>query len=130
MLKIFKGVVVSALVLASAMACAEETPEEVIAKALQAAQPNLIVLSAVPVDGQSLYEVELTSGEILYSTADGKFFVYGSLFQATDKGLENLTAKRTDTKRLSLLGALKNEDLVVYSGKGEEKAVISVFTDC
>ena len=129
MLKIFKGVVVSALVLASAMACAEETPEEVIAKALQAAQPNLIVLSAVPVDGQSLYEVELTSGEILYSTADGKFFVYGSLFQATDKGLENLTAKRTDTKRLSLLGALKNEDLVVYPGKGEEKAVISVFTD-
>lgn len=129
MLHLLKGAAISAMVMVSGMVSAEGSPEEIIAKALQAAQPNLIVQSATAVDGQTLYEVELTSGEIIYSTADGKFFVYGSLFQATEGGLENLTAKRTDSKRLSLLGALKNEDLVVYPGKGEEKAVISVFTD-
>jgi thiol:disulfide interchange protein DsbC len=129
MLRLIKGAAAAALVLLAGTAYAEETPEELIAKNLQAAQPNLMVMSATAVDGQSLYEVELTSGEILYSTPDGKFFVYGSLFQATEDGLVNLTAKRTDTKRLSLLDALKNEDLVVYPSKGEEKSVVSVFTD-
>jgi len=112
MLRLIKGAAAAALVLLAGTAYAEETPEELIAKNLQAAQPNLMVMSATAVDGQSLYEVELTSGEILYSTPDGKFFVYGS-----------------DTKRLSLLDALKNEDLVVYPSKGEEKSVVSVFTD-
>ena len=43
--------------------------EETIAEALRAAQPNLILQSASQVDGQNLYEVELTSGEVIYSTA-------------------------------------------------------------
>ena len=129
MLRILKGAAVAASVLFASAVNAELTPEETIAKNLQAAQPNMIVQSATAIDGQALYEVELTSGETIYSTPDGQFFVYGSLFQASEKGLENLTAKRTDSKRLSLLEALENKDLVVYPGKGEEKAVVSVFTD-
>ena len=129
MLRLLKGAAAVALVVLAGTSFAEGTPEEVIAKRLQAAQPNLIVQSATAVEGQDLYEVELNSGEVLYSTPDGQFFVYGSLFQATEGGLENLTAKRTDSKRLSLLEALENDDLVVYPGKGDEKAVVSVFTD-
>ena len=129
MLRLLKGAAAVALVVLAGTSYAEGTPEEVIAKRLQAAQPNLIVQSATAVEGQDLYEVELNSGEVLYSTPDGQFFVYGSLFQATEGGLENLTAKRTDSKRLSLLEALENDDLVVYPGKGDEKAVVSVFTD-
>jgi thiol:disulfide interchange protein DsbC len=133
MIRFLTGAVVSALLLTSTLAQAEDaailTAEETIANNLRAAQPNLIVQSATRVEGQALFEVELTSGEVLYSTEDGKFFVYGSLFQATNKGLENLTAKRTDSKRISLLAALEDKDLVVYPSKGEQKAVISVFTD-
>jgi thiol:disulfide interchange protein DsbC len=133
MLRYLKGAAVSALILTAGLAQAADsdgmTAEETIAKNLRAAQPNLIVLSATQVEGQTLYEVELTSGEILYSTEDGKFFVYGSLFQATDKGLENLTAKRSDSKRIGLLASLDNKDLVVYPSKGEQKAVVNVFTD-
>lgn len=129
MLRLLKSAAATALVVLAGASYAEGTPEEVIAKNLQAAQPNLIVQSATAVEGQDLYEVELNSGEILYSTPDGQFFVYGSLFQATEAGLVNLTAKRTDSKRLSLLEALENDDLVVYPGKGDEKAVVSVFTD-
>jgi thiol:disulfide interchange protein DsbC len=133
MIRYLTCAVVSTLMLTATLAQAEDpavmTAEETIAKNLRAAQPNLIVQSATQVEGQALYEVELTSGEILYSTEDGLFFVYGSLFQATDKGLENLTDKRTDSKRIALLAALEDKDLVVYPSKGEQKAVISVFTD-
>ena len=103
--------------------------EETIASALRAAQPNLVMQSATQVQGQPLYEVELTSGEVLYTTPDGKFFIYGSLFEASQDGLVNLTAKRGDAKRQKMLAAVSADDMVVFQSKGEQKAVISVFTD-
>ncbi len=103
--------------------------EETISTALRAAQPNLIMLSATQVEGQGLYEVELTSGEVLYTTPDGRFFIYGSLFEASPEGLVNLTAQRGDSKRQKLLAAVDVKDMVVFQSKGEEKAVVSVFTD-
>lgn len=120
----------SALILLANLAAAEEiSVEETIAKSLRAAQPSLVLLSAQQVPGQDLYEVELTSGEVLYSTKDGKYFVYGSLFQATQGELVNITAKRSDEKRLALMDKLDPKDMVVFASKGEEKAVINVFTD-
>ncbi|MGR6871006.1 thioredoxin fold domain-containing protein [Pseudomonas sp. HK3] len=120
----------SALILLANLATAEEVSvEETIAKSLRAAQPTLVLLSAKQVPGQDLYEVELTSGEVLYSTSDGQYFVYGSLFQATKGELVNITAKRSDEKRLALMDKLDPKDMVVFSSKGEEKAVINVFTD-
>ena len=108
---------------------AEESVEETISKGLRAAQPNLILQSATQIEGQALYEVELTSGQVLYSTPDGKFFVYGSLFEATPGQLVDLTAKRGDAKRQKLLAGVNADDMVVFQSKGEQKAVINVFTD-
>lgn len=127
---ILRNLGASALILLANLVVAEEiSVEETIAKSLRAAQPSLVLLSAEQVPGQDLYEVELTSGEVLYSTADGQYFVYGSLFQATQGELVNITAKRSDEKRLALMGKLDPKDMVVFASKGEEKAVINVFTD-
>jgi thiol:disulfide interchange protein DsbC len=121
------GAVLASLVTLSSQA--EESVEETISKALRAAQPNLILQSATQIAGQSLYEVELTSGQVLYSTPDGKYFVYGSLFEAGDNQLVDLTAKRGDAKRQKLLASIKADDMVVFQSKGEQKAVVNVFTD-
>jgi len=121
------GAVLASLVTLSSQA--EESAEETISKALRAAQPNLILQSATQIAGQSLYEVELTSGQVLYSTPDGKYFVYGSLFGAGDNQLVDLTAKRGDAKRQKLLASIKADDMVVFQSKGEQKAVVNVFTD-
>ena len=115
--------------LASFTQAEEKSVEQTIADALRAAQPTLVLMSAKQIPGQDLYEVELTSGEILYSTSDGQYFVYGSLFQATQGELVNITAKRSDEKRLALVDKLDAKDMVVFASKGEEKAVINVFTD-
>jgi thiol:disulfide interchange protein DsbC len=108
---------------------AKVSVEETIASALRAAQPNLVMQSATQVQGQALYEVELTSGEVLYTTPDGRFFIYGSLFEASEQGLVNLTAKRGDAKRQKMLASVDVKDMVVFPSKGEQKAVVSVFTD-
>ena len=121
------GAVLASLVTLSSQA--EESAEETISKALRAAQPNLILQSATQVEGQALYEVELTSGQVLYSTPDGKYFVYGSLFEAGDNQLVDLTAKRGDAKRQKLLASVDADDMVVFQSKGEQKAVVNVFTD-
>jgi len=127
MLRILGVITLAAL---SHLAIAEDASvEETIANALRAAQPTLILQNAKQVPGQDLYEVELTSGEVLYSTADGQYFVYGSLFQTTSDGLVNITAKRSDEKRLTLVEKLDSKDMVVFKSKGAEKAVINVFTD-
>lgn len=104
---ILRNLGVTALALLASFTQAEEkSVEQTIADALRAAQPTLVLMSAKQIPGQDLYEVELTSGEILYSTSDGQYFVYGSLFQATQGELVNITAKRSDEKRLALVDLL------------------------
>jgi len=130
MLNHLKTLAVSAVgLLVASQVSAQESIEETISKALQAAQPGLVVQSANQVPGQDLYEVELMSGDILYSTPDGQYFVYGSLFHANETGLENITAKRHDEKRKALLADLKADDMVVFPANKDQKAVITVFTD-
>ncbi len=119
----------TALMMGTTVQAEDSSVEETIAKALSGARPDLILQSATQVEGQSLYEVELTSGDVLYATPDGQFFVYGSLFQAEKGGLVNLTSKRSDAKRQKLVEAIDEKGLISYQAKGEEKAVIKVFTD-
>ncbi len=121
------GAVLASLVTLSSQA--EESAEETISKALRAAQPNLILQSATQIAGQALYEVELTSGQVLYSTPDGKYFVYGSLFESGENQLVDLTAKRGDAKRQKLMASVSADDMVIFQSKGEQKAIINVFTD-
>lgn len=123
------ALIATSVFMAAQIQAEEKTVEQVISESISAAQPNLIVQSATQVGNQGLYEVELTSGDVLYATPDGEYFVYGSLFHANEEGLENLTAKRQDAKRQELLAGLDAKDLVVFPGEDEEKAKITVFTD-
>ena len=105
--------------------------EQTIANALRAAQPTLVLMSAKQIPGQDLYEVELTSGEVLYSTSDGQYFVYGSLFQATQGELVNITAKRSDEKRLALMDTnplAANVELIVGAQADAFAAGLAVLT--
>lgn len=129
-MKFFKTLGVAAVALVASMAQAEEVSvEDTIGRALINAQPNLIIKSATQIPGQDLYEVELMSGDLLYSTPDGGYFIHGSLYKTEIGGLVNVTEKRGDEKRLALLGTLAPKDMVVFKSKGEEKSVVKVFTD-
>lgn len=126
----FKHLGAAALVLLTGLSHAEQVNvEATIGKALSDAQPNLIIKSASRIEGQDLYEVELISGDILYSTPDGQYLIHGSLYKTQPGQLVNVTEQRGAEKRAELMTKLNPKDMVVFKSKGEQKAVVSVFTD-
>ncbi len=81
-------------------------------------------VEATPING--LYQVS-TPGAITYMSADGRYLVNGDLYDQK-RGI-NLTDALKGKVRKARLDGLSNDDMLVYKAKGEEKQVITVFTD-
>lgn len=64
--------------------------------------------------------------EISYLTADGKFFVDGSVYDMDTK--QNLTEARRNESRKQLLSALPESQMIIFSPKAPQYT-ITVFTD-
>ncbi|WP_170140586.1 DsbC family protein [Kushneria indalinina] len=76
-----------------------------------------------------LYEVQLESGQTLYSNGEGKYLLVGDLYRNDDGQMVNLTEQKQQQHRVDLLKQVPDEDTVVFRPAGEVKAVINVFTD-
>ncbi|WP_417596897.1 DsbC family protein [Oceanospirillum sp.] len=105
------------------------TPEEVILQKLESAGPSIPVDDIRPSLVESIYEVELKTGEILYSTADGGYIFTGDLYQIAPQGFKNITEERRMAARASEIKNLDASQMVVFPAKGEQKGQITVFTD-
>lgn len=79
------------------------------------------------VDG--LYEVEVSGGNVLFVSKDGRHFIAGDLFEVTPERVVNLSDQRRGVARASVMEGLDLEDMIVYSPKGKAKAHVYVFTD-
>ncbi len=80
-----------------------------------------------PIDG--LYEVEIDTGEILFSSANGEHFVLGKLFQVQGERFVNLSEQRQKGQRAQTLKGLNKDDMVIFSPTAETTAVVYAFTD-
>ncbi|WP_051206209.1 DsbC family protein [Oceanospirillum maris] len=105
------------------------TPEEMILKKLEGAGPNIPVNEVRPSRVESIYEVELSTGEILYSTADGGYIFTGDMYQVAPQGFKNITEERRMAARAKEVAALDENQMVVFPATGEKKGQITVFTD-
>jgi len=103
--------------------------EDAIAKRLADAVPRLQVLSVKPSEAQGLYEVQSNNGETIYTTADGQYLLTGDLLKLTDDGITNVTEESRARDRRDMMAKEDIKDAISFPAKGEEKAVISVFTD-
>ncbi len=86
------------------------------------AQPDTV--TEAPIKG--LYEVVYGS-KLYYVSADGQYLLNGELFDLQSR--TNLTEQKRGASRLKVLEAVDDSSLIVYKAKGEEKHVITVFTD-
>jgi thiol:disulfide interchange protein DsbC len=128
-----KKIVVAMLVVVaqfalSAMAAEAEKPEAMIKRAFET-RPEIKVESVTPSEIAGLYAVQLKEGPLVYSSADGKYFVHGELYAVQEKAFVNLTEQRASGKRAKEIAAVKLKDMVVFKPQGATKAVIHVFTD-
>lgn len=112
-----------------AFAVAEDI-EERITQRLQTAVPGLQVESMAPAKAPGIYEVRTNSGQIVYATEDAEYLFIGDLVKLENAGYVNLTEQaRTSQRRQTINEHAKKGGLIQYAAKGEQKAVIDVFTD-
>jgi thiol:disulfide interchange protein DsbC len=98
------------------------TKEEIAAK-LNGVDPSDI--KASPVEG--VYEVAVGSN-VAYITTDGRFLLEGELYELDTS--RNLTEETRATARVDLLGAVDDEEMIVFSpADGNVKHTITIFTD-
>jgi thiol:disulfide interchange protein DsbC len=75
-----------------------------------------------------LLEVELSSGEVLFSDRSGDFLITGDLFRTTENGLVNLSNETRKLKIIEMIAAVPQQEMIIYR-PSEVKEVITVFTD-
>ncbi|OED42076.1 hypothetical protein ACH42_12590 [Endozoicomonas sp. (ex Bugula neritina AB1)] len=80
-----------------------------------------------PMDG--VYMVTLKGGHVLYTSANGKYLLRGDMLEVRGNGVVNLSEEVRNKANADLLKSLKVEDMIVFSPKGETKAVVYAFTD-
>lgn len=79
------------------------------------------------VDG--IYQVETSSGELLYVSDDSKYVFTGDMLNIGGSATVNVSENYRSAKRVDALNNLKDSDLVVYPATNEEKGEVLVFTD-
>jgi thiol:disulfide interchange protein DsbC len=74
----------------------------------------------------NIYEVQIGS-KYFYVTADGRYLIDGDMFDLST--VTNMTEFRRGEARQAAMQKLDEKTMIVYKAKGEEKHVITVFTD-
>jgi len=114
---------------AAHIARAEEDAAALIRGKLRQARPELAIEKVRPSVAPGLYEVHLSAGPILYSTADGDFFVLGDLFSVGVGGVVNIAEQHRDRMRKELIAGVEREDMIIFASRGETLGAVTVFTD-
>ncbi|MBA53659.1 MAG: protein-disulfide isomerase [Pseudomonadales bacterium] len=104
------------------------TDQEVIKGTFSIRFPQVKITNIEKTGVSGIYQVETTSGELLYVSSDAKFIFTGDLLNIAGDATVNVSENYRSDKRVDALKALKDEDLVVYPAK-EEKGEVLVFTD-
>lgn len=125
------GLASSCLVVSAFAATKEEqmvktTLDGNLAKSRPGLQSVAVEKSAVP----GLFEVTLNNGDLVYTTADGRYLLAGSLFRLDEKRLVDVREEKLVPLRAKTLAAIPATDTINFApGTGQAKAVLHVFTD-
>lgn len=88
---------------------------------------EIISIRKTPFEG--LVEVELNTGETLFSDLTGDYLVTGDLFRVdTSAGLVNLTAEARQAKVAGWIAAVPEDQMIIFRPE-QVKGIITVFTD-
>ena len=87
-------------------------------------QASDAVITATPVNG--LYQV-LVGGQVVYMTKDARYLIDGDMMDMQTK--VNMTESARGSIRQKALDGLGEDNMLVYTPRGEVKQTITVFTD-
>lgn len=122
--QIIKGL--SLLFFASALVAA---PKDDIQARLQKIDARIEVVALKDAPVNDFYEVQLSSGDILYVSKQSNYILAGNLLEITNNGIIDLTEIARSAVRTKTIQAVPVSEQKIFAAKGETKAVIQVFTD-
>jgi len=125
--RFFMVAVMTAGVLGSPFSVAGDV-EDAISDRLSSAVPGLKVSSVRESEAPGLYEVQSNNGDTIYTTPDGQYLLTGDLLKITSTGIANVTEEARAGDRHDVMDSYGDDGVISYKA-GNEKAVISVFTD-
>lgn len=120
---------------AAAPAAVEAAPAGDMAATVQqnlqtAFGPQIVVRNAEAIAGGQIVEVILVDGSVVHMTPDLSHLIYrDELYRLDGKSTVSVTQERQNPRRAKLLADVSDKDTVVFKAKGEQKALINVFTD-
>jgi thiol:disulfide interchange protein DsbC len=89
-------------------------------------QLQVVQISSTPM--ADMFEVVITSGEVLFSDKTGTYLIAGEMFMTRPDGLVNLTAETRKTQVAQLLQNVPEEEMIIFPAD-DPKGEITVFTD-
>lgn len=93
-----------------------------------ASQNQLQVANIRNTEMADLLEVELSSGELLYTNPAGDFLLTGDLLRTTESGVVNLTAQTRGRKVVEMIADVPESEMIIFRPQ-EVKGSLTVFTD-
>lgn len=98
-------------------------------QAIEEASGNqLQIVNLTPTALPTIYEVELNTGEILYSDISGDYLFAGDMYATTPTGLMNLSSSTRQKRALDKIALVDESEMIIFEPE-EVKATITVFTD-
>lgn len=104
-------------------------PKDIVQERLQKIDARIEVVALKDAPINDFYEVQLSSGDILYVSKQSNHILAGNLLEVTDNGLVDLTEIARSAVRTKTIQAVSVADQVVFAAKGKTKAVVQIFTD-
>ncbi|MGI9250220.1 MAG: DsbC family protein [Pseudohongiellaceae bacterium] len=86
-------------------------------------------LELTPTPLANIYQVEISSGDILYADSSGNFLFVGDMFQLTPTNSLNLTEEKRKQLRAAAIAAVDTNEMIIYSPDTEPKTTLTIFTD-
>lgn len=112
----------------SAQEVSQELMEKLSASIVLASQGQLQIDSVKVTPLPDIYEVELSTGEILYSHSSGDYLFAGDMYRTETTGLINLSSDTRQMRNLEKVAAIPEDEMIIYT-PDEIRASITVFTD-
>ena len=108
---------------------AQQSLRDKLSAAIETASGNqLKIINLKKTVLPTIYEVQLSTGEILYSDISGDYLFAGDMYRTSSTGLINLSATSRQGANLEKLNQIAESEMIILEPE-EVKATLTVFTD-
>ncbi|MDG2140950.1 MAG: DsbC family protein [Gammaproteobacteria bacterium] len=92
-------------------------------------QGQLQILAIKDTPLTDIFEIELNTGELLYSDITGSYLFAGDMYETTISGLVNLSSGTRQSRTQEKIANIAEDEMIIYTPEVDVKATLTVFTD-